>query len=221
MNAPPPLIIVGAGRHGRELEGYLRDLPTAPRLLGFIDEVKEAGTFGTSVVLGSFERAAELVRERGPIGYLAAAGDNALRRRLAMQADAAGLVPWTLCHPGACLGPECVLGVGTVIAPGSVITRSVTLGRHCIVNVGVTISHDCTFGEFVNLNPGVTVCGDVEIGTGCYLGARATIIDKVSIGADTVIGAGAVVVDSLPAGVLALGVPARVVRELHTRPRLL
>jgi maltose O-acetyltransferase len=42
----------------------------------------------------------------------------------------------------------------------------------------------------------------------------------VSIGEDTVVGAGAVVTRDLPAGVVAAGVPARVVREIGERDRV-
>jgi sugar O-acyltransferase (sialic acid O-acetyltransferase NeuD family) len=217
---PLALVIVGAGRHGLELEAYLQDLPQPVHFLGFLDEHRPPGPVGTGVVLGNFERVPELIERHGEVHYLTAVGDNHARERLAAQADAAGLRPWTLRHPAAHVGPDSEIGDGTLLAPGAIITRAVSVGSHCIVNVGVTISHDCIIGEFVNLNPGVTVCGDVEVGASCFVGAGSTVIDKVSIGAGTVVGAGAVVIDSLPAGVLALGVPARVVRELHTRPRL-
>ena len=214
------LVIVGAGRHGLEVEGYLRDMPQPPHLLGFLDEHRPPGPFGSSQVLGGFDMVADLMGEHGSIHYLTAVGDNLARRRLVAQAEAADLHPWTLRHPSAQVGLECETGGGTLLAPGVIITRAVTVGAHCILNVGATVSHDCIIGEFVNLNPGVTVCGDVEIGAGCFIGAGSTIIDKVSIGAGTVVGAGAVVIDTLPPGVLAVGTPARVVRELHTRPRL-
>src|SRR5262245_45688657 len=214
------LVIVGAGRHGREIEYYLHDLVDAPELLGFIDEVQPAGPFSDSFVLGGFDVVPELLRAYEAIAYITAAGDNATRRLLAARADAAGLVPWSLRHPSAIVGSDCIIGAGTCLAPNTVATRGVEIGIHCIVNVGVTISHDCLIGDYVNLNPGVTICGDAEIGNSCYVGAGATVIDKVSIGADSVVGAGAVVIDDLPRGVLALGVPARVVRELHPRPRL-
>lgn len=42
---------------------------------------------------------------------------------------------------------------------------------------------------------------------------NATILPNVTIGHDTVVGAGAVIVKSLPSGCLALGVPAKVVKE--------
>ena len=43
---------------------------------------------------------------------------------------------------------------------------------------------------------------------------RVIVCPGVSIGADTVVGAGAVVTRDLPARVLAVGTPARVVRSL-------
>ena len=220
INLVNALVIVGAGRHGRELEYYLHDLPGAPELIGFIDEQREPGPFSDSFVLGGFEIVPELLRAYQAVAYITAAGENAARRHLAGCAETAGLVPWTLTHASAVVGSDCIIGVGTCVAPGAVLTRAVELGSHCIVNVGVTVSHDSQIADFVNLNPGVTICGDVDIGTSCYVGAGATIIDKVTVGADTVVGAGAVVVDDLPAGVLAIGVPARIVRELHPRPRL-
>ena len=217
---PPAIVIVGAGRHGRELESYFADAGQQETLLGYIDETKPAGVFGTSRILGGFEAAQPLLAGHQRVYYITAVGDNRVRQRLAALADAAGLTPWTLRHPSAQVGLECTIDVGNCLAPGTVLTRAIRLGRHCIVNVGATISHDCQIADFVNINPGVTICGDVAIEEGCYIGAGATVIDKVSIGAWTTVGAGAVVVEPLPGGVLALGVPARAVQRLTPEPRM-
>lgn len=212
------LVIVGAGRHGRELESYLGDIGGV-ELLGFIDDNKPVGAFGTSKIIGGFAALRELTRAE-QIFYITAAGDNRARQRLATHAEDAGLEPWSLVHPTAQVGLECAIAPGCCMAPGTIATRKVELGSHCVVNVGVTISHDCVIGEFTNLNPGATICGDVEIGRGCYIGAGATVIDKVSIGEWTVVGAGAVVVETLPPNVLALGVPARIVKHFDSPIRL-
>ncbi|MFE9775836.1 sugar O-acetyltransferase [Streptomyces sp. NPDC005931] len=54
----------------------------------------------------------------------------------------------------------------------------------------------------------------VTLGDRVWLGGGVTVLPGVTIGADTVVGAGSVVTRSLPSGVLAVGNPARIVREL-------
>lgn len=54
----------------------------------------------------------------------------------------------------------------------------------------------------------------IAIGDNVWLGGGVIVLPGVTIGADTVVGAGAVVTRDLPAGVLAVGNPARVVRSL-------
>lgn len=54
----------------------------------------------------------------------------------------------------------------------------------------------------------------IAIGDNVWLGGGAIVCPGVTIGDDTVVGAGAVVTADLPAGVVAVGVPARVQREI-------
>lgn len=54
----------------------------------------------------------------------------------------------------------------------------------------------------------------IVIEDNAWLGGGVIVCPGVTIGADSVVGAGAVVVHDLPAGVLAVGNPARVVRPL-------
>lgn len=56
----------------------------------------------------------------------------------------------------------------------------------------------------------------VEIADDVFIGARATILKGVRIGTGAVIGAGAVVTGEVPAGMIAVGNPARVVGEVKT-----
>jgi acetyltransferase-like isoleucine patch superfamily enzyme len=53
---------------------------------------------------------------------------------------------------------------------------------------------------------------DVTIGSNVWIGSKATVIN--SVGDDTVIGANAVVSKPIPRNSLAVGIPARVVREI-------
>lgn len=54
----------------------------------------------------------------------------------------------------------------------------------------------------------------IVIGDNVWLGGGVIVCPGVSIGDNTVVGAGAVVVSSLPANVVAVGSPARVIRQL-------
>ena len=55
---------------------------------------------------------------------------------------------------------------------------------------------------------------DVHIGENVWIGSGVIILPGVSIGKNTVIGAGSVVTRDIPEGVLAVGTPCRVIREI-------
>ena len=111
---------------------------------------------------------------------------------------------------------------------------NIRIGARTFVNYDCVLL-DCnaiTIGEEVQVGPGVHIYTathpldagprrsgwesalPVAIGDGVWLGGRSVVCPGVTIGPDTVVGAGAVVTEDLPAGVLAVGVPARVVRQL-------
>jgi acetyltransferase-like isoleucine patch superfamily enzyme len=112
-------------------------------------------------------------------------------------------------------GDECFIGDGCLLDLAACIRleRQVTLAsRVCIathLNVGYP-DHPLQ-RDF----PARTEA--VGIGAGCFVGMGATILCGVRIGAGSFVGAGSVVAESLPAGVLAGGVPARVIRAIGGR----
>ena len=92
---------------------------------------------------------------------------------------------------------------------------------------GIRVGADGLFGahveifdsNFHDLHParrhgGTPRMAPVEIGDNVFMGMSVKVLKGVTIGADSVIGAGSVVTSSIPAGVIAAGNPARVIREL-------
>ena len=59
----------------------------------------------------------------------------------------------------------------------------------------------------------------IRIGKRCWLGAGVIVMPGVTIGDDTVIGAGSVVTKDIPSGVVAVGNPCRVLREVGQHDR--
>ena len=56
----------------------------------------------------------------------------------------------------------------------------------------------------------------ITISDNVWLGGTVTILPGVTIGADSIIGAGSVVTHDIPSGVVAVGNPCRVIREIAT-----
>lgn len=63
-------------------------------------------------------------------------------------------------------------------------------------------------------NQGLEYASPVTIGNNVWIGADVSIVPGITIGNNVVIGAGSVVVKDIPSGVLAVGNPCRVVREI-------
>lgn len=63
-------------------------------------------------------------------------------------------------------------------------------------------------------NEGLEVALPITVGNNVWIGAGTIVLGGVSIGDNTVIGAGSVVTKDIPANVIAVGVPCRVLREI-------
>lgn len=65
----------------------------------------------------------------------------------------------------------------------------------------------------MHIAPGSTISGGSHIGSNVLIGAGSTVIQLVRIGKDSIIGAGATVIHDIPANVLAVGCPAKVIKR--------
>ena len=216
MTGPRALVVVGAGGHGREVLDIVEAMAVAARAAGRPAPYEAVG------MVADAEPDLELLARRGarflgPLealgdldaDHVLAVGDPVGRRRLEERVAALDSRPAVLVHPSATLGADVELGPGVVVAAGARITTNVRLGRHVQVNVGAVVSHDARVGDHATLSPGVLLNGAVTIGVGAFLGTGAIVTPGCAVGDGAVVGAGAVVVRDVPAGVTAVGVPAR------------
>ena len=135
------------------------------------------------------------------------------RDRYIQAVKAMGFAFATLIHPTATVSKRSTVGEGTSLNIGCIVAGFTQVGRYAQVNRGVTIGHHTVIEDYVTIQPGVNIAGNCHIGAQTYIGIGATVVDGIRIGAHSVVGAGAVVTQDLPDRVLAVGVPAKVVKE--------
>ncbi len=142
-------------------------------------------------------------------GVLVAIGENAARLRLHLRLREAGARMATIVHPNAWVSPNSMVRPGSVVMAGAMINIGAEVGEAAILNTSASVDHDCILGDGVHVSPGAHLAGGVTVGEGAWIGIGASVRHGVRIGAGTVIGAGAAVVSDLPAGITAVGCPAR------------
>lgn len=145
---------------------------------------------------------------------LIAVGHNHHRLRVARELAGGGLCFGTLIHSKAAVSANACVGEGTVVGPCAVVASGAEVGPHVLIGSGAVVEHDCVLQEAVAISPGVRMGGRVHIGKTAFVGVGVTLCPRVRIGEGAIVGAGAVVTRDVPAGVVAFGVPARVVRPV-------
>lgn len=113
--------------------------------------------------------------------------------------------------------------------------KNVHLGKNVYFNFNATMVDDTHIyiGDCTMLGPNVVIATaghpilpelrekalqfnmPVHIGRNCWLGAGVIVLPGVTIGDNTVIGAGSVVTKDIPANVIAVGNPCKVLREIN------
>jgi bifunctional UDP-N-acetylglucosamine pyrophosphorylase/glucosamine-1-phosphate N-acetyltransferase len=132
--------------------------------------------------------------------------------RGAQVGEGASVGPYAFLRPGTVLGPEAKVGAycevkNTLVGRGSKVPHLSYVG-------------DAEIGKDANLGAG-TITANYDgvnknrttIGDGVFTGVNTNLIAPVTIGDGAYLGAGSVVNKDIPPGKLAVGMPARVIRD--------
>lgn len=211
------IFVYGANGHGKVVADILL-AGKDPGFVGFVDDRAELQ--GTKVLgLPVFGDGLWLQREaeKTPIAVALGVGDNFARQRIAKKCSDWGAELLTLVHPLASVSSSARLGAGTVVMAHAAINPEAKTGDGVIVNTAAVVEHDVDLGDFSHVAPNAAMGGASRLGRLSQLGIGAVVIQCVCIGGNTIVGAGAVVTRDIPDGVVAMGVPARVHRDLCAR----
>jgi acetyltransferase-like isoleucine patch superfamily enzyme len=121
-----------------------------------------------------------------------------------------------------------VIGAGSVVGRGSAVDNDVTIGARVRIQTDVHVTADTVIEDDVFVGPGVCMTNDSTMARhdesyavvgprlrrACRVGGGVVLCPAVEIGEEAFVAAGAVVTKDIPARGVAMGVPARVVREV-------
>jgi acetyltransferase-like isoleucine patch superfamily enzyme len=111
------------------------------------------------------------------------------------------------------------IGEGSYLNRGTFLDaiESLTIGRHVAIGPGCYITdHDHGLDPSRPPLAQQMIGAPTRIEDWVWIGANAVVLKGVTIGQRTIVGAGSVVTRDLPANVIAVGVPARVLRTRTT-----
>jgi maltose O-acetyltransferase len=123
---------------------------------------------------------------------------------------------------------RCEYGTRVTIGPGTFANYEllmldvapITIGAACQIATRVQLLTATHPIDPAPRRAGWESAEPIVLGDNVWLGGGVIVCPGVTIGDDTVVGAGAVVTRDLPAGVVAVGSPARVLREIGERDRI-
>jgi sugar O-acyltransferase (sialic acid O-acetyltransferase NeuD family) len=206
MKTKWPLVIIGAGGHGREAMDVALDCGKF-EVVGFVSEDRPSADMlfkYKTKWLGTVDYLLDK-----SYYYVIAIGDCADKKKVSDKLVNTKCCLINVLHPSAYVGRYCSMGGGVMMYAGAKITTNVSLGDHVHLNVNAVASHDCSIGDYSIISPGAMLNGNVTIGKGVFVGTGAIILPKVTVGDWATIGAGAVVTKDVPSCETYVGVPAR------------
>jgi maltose O-acetyltransferase len=143
--------------------------------------------------------------------------DSLLRQMLGHVGEEVVVRPRFYCEYGAIsIGDRTFVNVDAIMLD----VAPITIGAACQLATRVQL---LTATHPIDPEPrraGWEYAQPITIADNVWLGGGVIVCPGVTIGEDTVVGAGAVVTRDLPAGVVAAGVPARVLREIGEKDRV-
>lgn len=210
------VVIVGAGGFGREVLEIFKDqnkISQTWNMLGFIDENEElhGKIINNYPVLGGFDWLRKHMSNN--LGCVVAIGTCEIRKQVVEKLQEIGVNFYNAIHPSVIIKGFVEIGKDVVVQAGSIIAVNSRIGDHVHINFNCSIGHDADIRSYCTINPMVATNGYDCLHEGVYVGTGAKFIQGLSVGRWSTIGAGAVVIEDIPENVVAVGVPARVVKQ--------
>jgi sugar O-acyltransferase (sialic acid O-acetyltransferase NeuD family) len=211
------MLIIGAKGFAKEVLQVFIDRSFSGKI-AFYDDVNDAVSgllFDQFPILKGEDEVVGFFKESGN-EFTIGIGSPVLRYKLYKKIINLGGNFVSSISPMAQIGSHDVtIGTGSNVLSQSIFSNSTKIGIGCIVYYNVVVTHDCNVGDFVEIAPNVILLGRCKIGSFSQIGANTTILPDIKVGKNVVIGAGSVVTTDIPDNSMAMGIPAKVIRNLE------
>jgi acetyltransferase EpsM len=205
-------VLIGAGGHAKVILDILEE--NKETVIGLIDDNPLLQELRGYPILGNINYVPYLLEKyKENLKFIISIGDNRVREKISARLNSLKVTFGKAIHPSAAVSSNAFIGEGTVVMPNAVINSSAYIGKHVIINSGAIIEHDCLVEDYAHISPGATLAGNVQIRRMAHVGTGANIIPNITIGSNSIIGAGAVVTQPIPESVVAVGIPAKVIKR--------
>lgn len=115
----------------------------------------------------------------------------------------------TLIHPQVDIPKSTIIGKGTIINKFTSISCDSVIGENVYIHPMACIGHDSIIGNHAIISSFVDVAGDCNVGDCAFLAINVIMKQGTSIGGNSIVGLASVVHRDIKEGVIALGNPAR------------
>lgn len=203
------IVIIGCGGLAQEILWVINDINQDKKqynVVGFVSEVPEE--WGTKYHGYEVLRPDRVKVKDAALGFANPQGKRKFVKKYRFGYP-------NLIHPSARLTMKNQVAEGVVIFANTTLMPCSKIGSFVYMNVNVVIGHDTVIGDYCSFSPGAMVMGNCSVGECSYIGVGACTREKVNIGKECIIGAGAAVVTKIPDYSMAVGVPAKVIKNLR------
>lgn len=165
-------------------------------------------------IIGSFD---DLFKSdiRGK-SFLLSQGNMRIRKEITDKIESLGGIVPTLIHPSAEISNFAKISdIGVVIGAKCVVQADAEIKSNSVIRDMALVCHQTSIGNYAFVGPMALVGAHIHVDDFAFIGQDALLVSgKVgTMGANSLLGAGAVLTKELPANVVAVGNPARVIKE--------
>lgn len=206
------IVLIGAGGHCKVIIDIIKSMGEY-EIVGITDKRSNASVLGIPII-GNDSALSEIYNDGVKCAFVCIGALNNINNRniIYNKLKDTGFVIPVLVHKTAIISEFSHVDKGTCVMAGAIINAGATIGENCIINTGSVIEHDCKIENNTHISPNVSIGGGVSIGFNCHIGIGSSVIHQKTIGNNVTIGAGSVVIENIADNLLAVGVPAKVIK---------